>query len=216
MSELRQIGTQLDERTTNLLSGLEDADHRFKAVARNADKADAARVVIEALMATVQQAERRMAELGEGVDSAVERSEALTVLSKRADRVMADIRQREHALSKAAEQLEGVSTLRQEAAEVVQSLEDQIRGIEGGSPHRRGAVREDRAAGGRAGKLGPAAYALPKSGSRNSRRSSRASTRWSRSSNSRLRSCSPDKMASVRSGATWRSCLLPRRKRWRM
>ena len=67
MSELRQIGTQLDERTTNLLSGLEDADHRFKAVARNADKADAARVAIEALMAAVQQAERRMAELGEGV-----------------------------------------------------------------------------------------------------------------------------------------------------
>ena len=127
MSELRQIGTQLDERTTNLLSGLADADQRFKAVARNADKADAVRITVEAVMAAVQQAERRMAELDEGVDSAVERSEALKVLSKRANSVMADIRQREQALSKAAEQLEGVTTLRKEAAGVVQSFEDQIR-----------------------------------------------------------------------------------------
>ena len=92
MSELRQIGTQLDERTNNLFGSLADADHRFKAVARNAAKADAVRVAVEAVMAAVQQAERRMAELGEGVDSVVERSEALTVLSERADRVMAGIR----------------------------------------------------------------------------------------------------------------------------
>jgi chromosome segregation ATPase len=127
MSELRQTGALLDERTNVLLTGLADADNRFKAVARNADKADAARGAIDAVMVAVQQAERRIAELGEGVDSALERSEGLTLLSKGADRVMVDIRQRELALSKAAEQLEGVGTLRKEAAEVVQTLEDQIR-----------------------------------------------------------------------------------------
>ena len=127
MSELRQIGTQLDERTTNLLSGLADADHRFKAVARSADKAEDVRVTVEGVMASVHRAEQRMAEVGEGVDSAAERSEALTLLSQRADRTMADIRRGEKALSKAVEQLEGVSNLRKEAAEVVQSLEDQLR-----------------------------------------------------------------------------------------
>ena len=132
MSELRQVGTRLDERTHNLLGSLEDADQRFKAVAREADQADAVRVTIDGVVAEVQQAERRMAGLGEGVDSAVERSEALNALSERVDRVMADVRQREQALSKAADQLVGVSTLRKEAAEVVQSLEDKIRGLNEG------------------------------------------------------------------------------------
>ena len=132
MSELRQIGTQLDERTNNLLTGLVDADNRFKAVARNAEKADDARVMVEGIMGAVEQAERQMAELGEGVDSAAERSEALTLLSQRADRVMADIRRGEKALSKAVEQLESLSTLRKEAAEAVQSLEDQIRAVKEG------------------------------------------------------------------------------------
>ena len=45
---------------------------------------------------------------------------------------MADIRRGERALSKAAEQLEGVSALRKEAAEAVQSLEDQIRVVKEG------------------------------------------------------------------------------------
>ena len=132
MSELRQIGTRLDERTNNLLSSLADADHRFKAVARKADKADEIRVTIEGVMAAVQQAEQRMAELGEGVDSAAERSEALNSLSQRADRVMANIRRGERALSQAGEQLEGVSTLRKESAELVQSLEDHIRVVKEG------------------------------------------------------------------------------------
>lgn len=127
MSELRRIGTALDERTNNLLSGLADADHRFKAVVRNADKADAVRVAMEGVIGDVQQAERSMADLGEGVQSSVERAEALTALSERADRVIADIEQREQSLAKAAVQLDSVSNLRKEAAEVVQSLEDRIR-----------------------------------------------------------------------------------------
>ena len=86
----------------------------------------------ESVAAAVQQAEGQMAELGEGVESTVERSEALTALSKRTDRVMADIKQREHALSKAAEQLEGVSALREKAAGAVQSFEDQIRVLKEG------------------------------------------------------------------------------------
>ena len=114
MSELLQIGTHLDERTNNLL------------------KADDARVMVEGIMGAVEQAERRMAELGEGVDSAAERSEALTLLSQRADRVMADIRRGEKALSKAVEQLEGLSALRKKAAEAIQSLEDQIRAVKAG------------------------------------------------------------------------------------
>ena len=127
MSVLQQIGTKVDERTSNLLEGLVDADNRFKAVARNAEKAGEVRETIEEVVTSVRQAEQRMAELGDGVDSAAERAEGLTLLSQRADRVMADIRRGEKSLSKAVEQLESASTLRKEAAEAVQSLEDQIR-----------------------------------------------------------------------------------------
>jgi exonuclease SbcC len=132
MSVLQQIGTKLDERTSNLLEGLVDADNRFKAVARNAEKADEVRETIEEVVASVRQAEQRMAELGDGVDSAAERAEGLTLLSQRADRVIADIRRGEKSLSKAVEQLESVSTLRKEGAEAVQSLEDQIRVVKEG------------------------------------------------------------------------------------
>ena len=132
MSELQRIGTKLDERSSNLLEGLVDADNRFKAVTRNADKADEVRETIEEVVASVRQAEHRMAELSDGVDSAAERAEGLTLLSQRADRVMADIRRGEKSLSKAVEQLESASTLRKEAAEAVQSLEDQIRVVKEG------------------------------------------------------------------------------------
>jgi len=132
MSELQQIGTKLDERTSNLLDGLLDADNRFKAVARNADKADEVRGTIEGVVASVQQADQRMAELSESVDTTTERAEALTLLSQRADRVMADIRSGEKALSKAVEQLESVSILRKEAVGAVQSLEEQIRALKEG------------------------------------------------------------------------------------
>ena len=114
------------------MSGLSDQDHRFEAVARNADKADAVRVAVEEVVVAAQQAERRTDELGERVDSAAERSEALTLLSQRADHVMADSLREEKALSKAVAQLEGVSILRKEAAEVVQSLKDQIRVVKEG------------------------------------------------------------------------------------
>lgn len=116
MSVLQQIGTKVDERTSNLLEGLVDADNRFKAVARNAEKAGEVRETIEEVVTSVRQAEQRMAELGDGVDSAAERAEGLTLLSQRADRVMADIRRGEKSLSKAVEQLESASTLRKEAA----------------------------------------------------------------------------------------------------
>ncbi len=132
MSELQQVGTKLDQRTTNLLDGLVDADNRFKAVTRNAHKADDVLETIEGVVAAANRAEQRMAELGEGVDSVAERSEALTLLSQRTDRVMSDIRRGEKALSKAVEQLESVSTLRKEAAEAVQSLEDKIRVVKEG------------------------------------------------------------------------------------
>ena len=127
MSELRQVGSQLDERTSNLLSTLADAEHRLKTVTRRADKADEVRVVIEAVSAKVQKAERHMEELGGGVESVVERQEALTILSQRVDRLMADIEQGRQALAQATEHFDRVAELRKEAAAAVQTLEDQIR-----------------------------------------------------------------------------------------
>jgi len=129
MSELRDIGTQLDERTSNLLVSVADADRRFEAVATRAEAADKVRAVIEGVTASVRKAEGRMAEVGNGVDAAVERAEFITSLSERVDRVGADIAQRQQALDKATEHLDRVATLRQEAATAVQSLEDQLRSL---------------------------------------------------------------------------------------
>ena len=129
MSELREIGMQLDERTSNLLASLSDADRRFEAVAVQAEAADEVRSVIEEVTASVRKAENRMQDLGEGVDEAVERAEYIKSLSERVDRVAADIAQRQRALDKAMEQLDRVATLRQEAGNVVQSLEDQLRSV---------------------------------------------------------------------------------------
>ncbi len=132
VSELQQVGARLDERTNNLLGSLEDADQRFKAVAREAEQADVVRVTIDGVVSDVEQAGRRMSDLGEGVDSVVERSEALNALSERVDRVTDDVAQREQPLSKATVQLDSVSSLRTESAELVQSLEDKIRGMNEG------------------------------------------------------------------------------------
>ena len=64
---------------------------------------------MEEVLAAVDQAERRMAELGDKVDSTVDRSEAVSALSERANRVMTDIRQGERTLSNAVRQLDGSS-----------------------------------------------------------------------------------------------------------
>ena len=129
MSELRDIGTQLDERTSNLLVSLADADRRFEAVSVQAEAADKVRAVIEEVTTAVRKAEDHMAELDEGVDAAVERSEYITALSERVDRVAADISQRQQALDKATEHLDRVATLRQETATALQALEDQLRSV---------------------------------------------------------------------------------------
>ena len=127
MSELRRVGSQLDERTSNLLGTLTDADHRLRALVRRADKADEVRVVIEGVSAEVEEAELRMEELGGGVESVAERQEALTTLSQRVNRLMADIEQGREAMTQTTGHFDRVSELRKEAAAAIQTLEDQIR-----------------------------------------------------------------------------------------
>ncbi len=129
MTELQRIGTQLAERTSNLLSSLDDVDHRFKKVAERADEADRVSGVIGSVTAKVEQAERRMGVVGEGVQLVTHRAEAMEVMSKRVDVIATEIEQRQQALDSATEQLERVAGLRSEATEVVQSLEDRLRAL---------------------------------------------------------------------------------------
>ena len=99
---------------------------RFRAVAEKAEAADKVRAVIDDVTATVRKAEGRMAELGGAVDSAVERSEQITSLSERADRLAADVAQRHQAVDKAMAHLDRAATLRQDAATTGQALEEQL------------------------------------------------------------------------------------------
>ncbi len=126
MFDLQRTGTQLDERTSNLLTSLDDAEQRFTQVAKQANAADKVSDVITSVSASVEQAERRMSDLGEGVESVAGRAEQVQAMSKQVERVAGEIEQRQQALTAAAEQLERVTALRSEAAEVVQSLEEQL------------------------------------------------------------------------------------------
>ena len=72
--------------------------------------------------------ERRIARGHEGADPAA-RPESIAGLQQRVDRITGEIDRRQHALAATTESLHGVTELRREAAEVVQSLENQVRAL---------------------------------------------------------------------------------------
>src|SRR6266568_1258665 len=67
LSELTTLGSQLDERSRELLSRMGGADERFAALAARAEEAARIEKLVPAAVATVERAERRVGE----VDSAV-------------------------------------------------------------------------------------------------------------------------------------------------
>ncbi len=127
VTELIQLGTQLEERTRNLLGNLTDADHRFQAVVSRAGEADDLRRIISTVAGEVRQVERKIVQIDESVDSVGGRAEAIEGLSKRVDRIGAEIDMRQQALAAATENLSGVTVLRRESAEAAQALEIQVR-----------------------------------------------------------------------------------------
>jgi len=60
LTELTSLGTQLDERSRELVSRMAGADERFGALAARADEAARIEKLVPAAVATVERAERRV------------------------------------------------------------------------------------------------------------------------------------------------------------
>src|SRR2546425_7446101 len=81
LTDLTALGSQLDERSRELLSRMTGADERFGALAARADEAARIEKLVPAAVATVERAERRVGEVDTRVASLESRSHNLEGLA---------------------------------------------------------------------------------------------------------------------------------------
>jgi DNA repair exonuclease SbcCD ATPase subunit len=124
LSELASLGGQLEERTRGLVARMDGADERFKAVAAHADEAARIEHLVPAALATVEGAERRVAEVDATVAALQARAQQLEGLAERTRALGQELELRQGALDKASEHLERASELREAAAANAQHLEE--------------------------------------------------------------------------------------------
>ncbi len=124
LSDLTTLGSQLDERSRELLSRMAGADERFGALAARADEAARIEKLVPMAVATVERAERRVGEVDTRVASLESRSQNLEGLSERTRALGQELELRQGALDKATEHLERVDQLREQAANASQQLEE--------------------------------------------------------------------------------------------
>ncbi len=124
LSELATLGGQLEERTRGLLARMEGADERFLALAAHADEATRVEQVVPKAVATVERAERRVADVDAAVAALEARAQNLEGLAERTRALGQELELRQGALDKATDQLGRVSQLREEAAAIAQALEE--------------------------------------------------------------------------------------------
>src|SRR2546426_307102 len=77
LSELASLGGQLEERSRGLLDRMEGADGRFKTLAAHAEEAGRIEQLVPAAIATLEGAERRVADVGAAVSSLEARAQNL-------------------------------------------------------------------------------------------------------------------------------------------
>src|SRR5437667_291871 len=124
LSELASLGGQLEERSRGLLDRMEGADERFKTLAAHAEEAGRIEQLVPAAIATLEGAERRVADVGAAVSSLEARAQNLEGLAERTRALGQELELRQGALDKASEHLGAASQLREQAAAGVQQLEE--------------------------------------------------------------------------------------------
>src|SRR6266571_1196640 len=124
LSELTTLGSQLDERSRELLSRMGGADERFGALAARADEAARIEKLVPAAVATVERAERRVGEVDTAVAALESRAHNLEGLAERTRALGQELELRQAALDKATEHLDRVAQLREQAASAAQQLEE--------------------------------------------------------------------------------------------
>src|SRR5258706_208473 len=124
LSELTTLGSQLDERSRELLGRMQGADERFGALAARADEAARIEKLVPAAVATVERAERRVGEVDSAVTGLESRAHNIEGLAERTRALGQELELKQTALDKATEHLDRVAQLREQAASAAQQLEE--------------------------------------------------------------------------------------------
>src|SRR2546421_8671974 len=124
LTELTTLGSQLDERSRELLARMQGADERFSALAAHADESARIEKLGPAAVATVERAERRVGEIDTTVTSLESRAHNLEGLAERTRALGQELELKQTALDKATEHLDRVAQLREQAATAAQQLEE--------------------------------------------------------------------------------------------
>src|SRR2546422_569710 len=124
LSELASLGGQLEQRGRGLLARMDGADERFQTLAAHADEAARIEKLVPTAVATVERAERRVADVDTVVASLEARAQNLEGLAERTRALGQELEVRQAALDKASEHLGAASQLREQAAASAQQLEE--------------------------------------------------------------------------------------------
>jgi chromosome segregation ATPase len=124
IGELDSMVAQLGERGEAVRARMESAESRFGELSREAGNAQRVAATIAAVAATVEVAERRLSGVSGTIDTLEARASALDGLSERMRIAGQDLDQRQGALDAATQHLAHASTVRREAADAAQRLED--------------------------------------------------------------------------------------------
>src|SRR5260370_20427615 len=127
LSDLNTVGREREERRRELHSRMAGADERFAALAAHADEAARIEKMVPTAVATVDRAERRVAEVDTAVTVLEGRAQNLEGLADRTRALGQELELRQAALNKATEHLERVAQLREQAASAAQQLEERSR-----------------------------------------------------------------------------------------
>src|SRR6185369_8150309 len=129
LGELSSLAALLDERTKAFRSRLDVAEGRFVSVTRQADETEQIASLVSKLSRTVTEADERVAQLVQTVGSLETRTQGLEGIPERVRVLRVELEQRQVALDAASEQLERTATLREDAAEAVQRLDERLRSL---------------------------------------------------------------------------------------
>ncbi len=124
LSDLTTLGTQLDDRSRELVSRMQGADERFGALTARADEAARIEKLVPAAVMTVERAERRVGEVDSAVTALETRAHNLEGLAERTRALGQELELKKTGLDKAMEHLDRVAQLREQAATAAQQLEE--------------------------------------------------------------------------------------------
>jgi len=124
MTDLGALGSRLDERDRQLQSRMEAAEQRFVSLAARADETERLNVAVANVTSQLTEADHRTEEITKAVFAIGERCQSIENLAEQTRALRPELEQRQHALDEAAQDLNRVSELRQEAANSAQQLDE--------------------------------------------------------------------------------------------